>query len=64
MFEDLVNYVRTAMNLVAFDVFGRYVVETYDNGHGGEVVIDLWDREAQVVYRPGMTPIYREKVGE
>lgn len=60
MFDDLVNYVRTNMNLVDFEVFGRYVKETFDDGQGNTVQVDVWDHEAQVVHRPD-GPVYRDE---
>lgn len=60
MFDDLVNYVRTNMNLVDFEVNGRYVKETFDDGQGQTVLVDVWDNEAQVVHRPNLEPVYRD----
>lgn len=59
-FNGLVNYVRTNMNLIDFEVNGRYVKETFDDGFGREVRVDVWDNEPQVVYRPGLAPVYRD----
>ena len=59
MFADLVDYVRTNFNLVDFEVHGRYARELFDDNQGGCVVIDVWDREPQVVHRPGLGPVYR-----
>lgn len=59
MFSDLVDYVRTYMNLVDYEVYGRYVVETYDDGYGRPVVIDVWDCVPVLVKRPGLVPVYR-----
>lgn len=63
MFADLVNYVRTAMNLVEIEVNGRYAVETYEDSHG-QVKIDVWDRQARAVHRPGLETVYKTKDGE
>lgn len=59
MFESLVDYVRTNMNLVDFEVHGRYVIERFDDGQGREVQVDVFDCQPQVVHRPGLPPVYR-----
>lgn len=59
MFMSLVNYVRTHMNLVDFQVYGRYVIETFDDGAGNEVRLEVFDHDPQVVRRPRLEPVYR-----
>lgn len=59
MFASLVDYVRTNMNLVEFEVHGRYVKELFDDNQGGCVAIEVFDYEPQVVHRPGLPPVYR-----
>jgi hypothetical protein len=61
MFMSLVDYIRAYLNLTDFEVNGRYVVEIYDDGHGREVRVELWDREPQVVHRPDLESVYKEK---
>lgn len=58
MFGNLVDYVRTNMNLVDFEVHGRYAVEAFDDGLGGLVRLEVFDGQPQVIHRPGLLPVY------
>lgn len=64
MFGELVNYVRTHLNMIDFLVYGRYVQEVYDDNQGGRVVIDVFDHRPQVVHRPGLEPVCRPVIHE
>jgi hypothetical protein len=61
VFEGAVRYVRTYLNMVDFQVHGRYVLELFEDALGRPVRIEIFDLVPQVIYRPEGA-IYREIV--